>query len=324
MQTQLQEAVWRYTREHSNADGLALSPVPGLRMMCVDSPREKLQSTYRPLICLILQGSKHLLVGRQAVVCREGESVIVGADMPVTGQVVEASRDRPYIAIAVELDMPLLAELADQLRDNKPAPVSLAQTLFLQPTSQTILECGIRLMRLIGQPDAIHVLHPGLLRELHYWLLAGPHGAQLRAMASPQSSASRLGRAVALLRQDFRERIPVEKLAAAAAMSLTAFHRRFKELTSLTPGQYQKRLRLIEARRLMLYEGANATSAAFRVGYESVSQFTREYSRMFGAPPRQHSRATARVRALPVHDQDASAGTVKSGSVPKLASQRLA
>ena len=302
MEEALKDAVRRYANQHSNADGLALSPVPGLRVMCVDSARGKLQSTYRPLVCLILQGAKHLLVGQQERLCREGESVIVAADMPVIGQVVQATPERPYIALAVELDMALLAELADGV-DGLPAGTrSHVQTLFVQSTDEAVLDCGIRLMRLIGRPEAIPVLHPGLMRELHYWLLSGPHGSRLRALAAPDSGASRLGRAIALLRSEFRDKLPVERLAGTAAMSLTAFHKQFKELTSLTPGQYQKRLRLIEARRLMLYEGRSASAAAFEVGYESVSQFTREYGRLFGAPPGRDSRSAARVRGLFAQD----------------------
>jgi AraC-like DNA-binding protein len=302
MDEALKDAVRRYANQHSNADGLALPPVPGLRMMCVDTPRGKLQSTYRPLVCLILQGAKHLLVGRQERLCREGESVIVGTDMPVVGQVVQATPERPYIALAVELDMALLAELADDADGLPAGTLSHAQTLFVQDTDEAVLECGIRLMRLIGRPEAVPVLHPGLMRELHFWLLSGPHGPQLRAIAAPDGSTSRLGRAIALLRREFRDKLPVERLAEAAAMSLTAFHKHFKDITSLTPGQYQKRLRLIEARRLMLYEGRSASAAAFEVGYESVSQFTREYGRMFGAPPKRDSRSAARVRGLFARD----------------------
>lgn len=302
MQDALKDAVRRYANEHANADGLALPPVPGLHMMCVDSPRGKLHSTYTPLVCLVLQGAKHLLVGRQERLCLEGQSVIVGADMPVTGQVVQATPERPYMALAVELDLALLAELADQSGRAPVATVSHAQTLFVQDTAEALLDCGIRLMRLIGRPEAIPVLHPGLMRELHFWLLTGPHGAQLRALAAPDGTASRLGRAIALLRAQFRDKLPVERLAQAAAMSLTAFHKHFKEMTSLTPGQYQKRLRLIEARRLMLYQGLTASAAAYEVGYESVPQFTREYGRMFGAPPRRDVRSAERVGGLIAQD----------------------
>lgn len=298
MQDELKDAIRRYSAEHANSDGLALPPVPGLRMMCVDSPRGKLHSTYRPLVCLVLQGAKHLLVGTQQSMCLAGQSVIVSADMPVTGQVIEASARNPYMALAVELDMALLRELGDGLAATAAAAVPHTRTLFLQKTEDAVVDCAIRLMRLIAKPDAIPVLHAGLMKELHYWLLTGPHGTELRAIAARESISSRIGRAIAILREDFRDRIPVERLADAAAMGLTAFHRHFKELTSLSPGQYQKRLRLIEARRLMLYEGVSATAAAFEVGYESVSQFTREYGRMFGAPPKRHNRSATTVGGL--------------------------
>jgi AraC-like DNA-binding protein len=151
------------------------------------------------------------------------------------------------------------------------------------------------LCSLLDRPDAT-LLHPGIKRELHYWLLSGQHGAALRALAAPDSHPSRLAAALAILRDEYRTRVPVERLASAAAMSLSAFHKHFKRMTSLTPGQYQKRLRLIEARRLMLDEGFSATSAAFEVGYESVSQFTREYRRMFQLPPK---RDVSRARPHP-------------------------
>lgn len=252
----------------------------------MDAPRGRLLSTYRPLVCLILQGAKHLLVGRQEQTCVEGQSVIVSADMPVTGQVVKASPARPYAALSVELDMPLLRELADLPSGAAPSTNSISSTLFLQDTDEAILDCSIRLMRLIDTPEAISILQPGMMKELHFWLLASPSGPRLRDMAASDSCASRISRAIAILRSQYRNRIPVERLAGAASMGITTFHKRFRELTSLTPGQYQKRLRLIEARRLMLYEGSSASGAAYEVGYESVPQFTRDYSRMFGAPPK--------------------------------------
>src|SRR5690606_25373218 len=129
-----------------------------LRMMCVDSPRGKLLSTYRPLVCLILQGAKRLLVGRQETLCVAGQSVIVSAQMPVTGQVLHATPQRPYMALAVELDMALLRELADRRADARPSRVTYTQTLFLQETDEAVLDCGVRLMRLIGRPEAIPVL----------------------------------------------------------------------------------------------------------------------------------------------------------------------
>ncbi|WP_159627642.1 AraC family transcriptional regulator [Massilia puerhi] len=297
MNQELRDAVSTYARAHANRDGLALTPVPGLRMMCLDRPGDKLESTYRPLVCLVLQGEKHLLAGRQETLCAEGQAVIVSADLPVTGQVVTASGARPYIALAIELDMALLSELADQLREATPAPPDPAATMLVQDVDAAVLDCAGRLMRLVAHPEAVPILHPGLMRELHFWLLNGTHGRQLRSAMAPEAHPVRLNRAVAMLRLSYRQKLRVEDLAGAASMSLSAFHKHFKDYTSLTPVQYQKRLRLIEARRLMLYEGVTANKAAFEVGYESSSQFTREYARLFGAPPRRDARRPATMAA---------------------------
>jgi AraC-like DNA-binding protein len=141
-------------------------------------------------------------------------------------------------------------------------------------------------MKLLDHPGSAPLLRPGIMQELHYWLLAGPHGTALRDIADPDSYASRLADAITILRAEYTSRVSVEQLASKAGMSPSSFHKHFKHMTSLTPGQYQQRLRLIEARRLMLDEGCSASNAAFEVGYESVSQFTREYGRLFQVPPK--------------------------------------
>lgn len=282
----LKQAVRSYAARHANRDGLALTPVPGLRMMCLEAPRGDLHSVYRPLICLVLQGAKRLTVGSEQKVVSAGQSVIVSADMPVVGRIVRASRSEPYLAIAIELEMTVLREIAAQLGSARGKRPTETRTLFAEDTEAAALDCASRLMRLLDRPEATPLLRPGIMQELHYWLLSGQHGPALAGLADPDSHASRLATAIAILRKEYRSRIPVERLAAAAAMSLTAFHEHFKRMTSLTPGQYQKRLRLIEARRLMLDEGVSASSAAFETGYESISQFTREYRRMFQAPPK--------------------------------------
>jgi len=304
---EIKQAVRDYAGRHANGDGLALTPVPGLRMMCVEAPAGELQSVYRPLVCLVLEGAKRLTVGREERVVTAGRSVIVSADMPVVGRIVQASRSEPYLAVAVELEMAVLRELAAQLGATRPQRPSELRTLFTEDTTASTLDCATRLMRLLDRPDATPLLRPGIVRELHYWLLSGPHGADLRALADPDCHSNRLAAAVAILRSDYRSRVPVERLASAAAMSLSAFHKHFKHMTSLTPGQYQKRLRLIEARRLMLDEGFSASNAAFEVGYESVSQFTREYGRLFRAPPK---RDVLRMRGKPIVAENArQAGT---------------
>jgi AraC-like DNA-binding protein len=285
----LKRAVRSYAAHHANGDGLALTPVQGLRMMCVASPRGTLHSIYRPLVCLVLQGAKHMTVGLDKRVISAGQSVIVTADMPVAGRIVEASPSAPYLAVAIELEMTILRDVALQLGGVRPPRVTQTPTFLTEDTDAEVLSCASRLMRLLDKSDAIPLLRPAILWELHYWLLSGQHGATLRALAAPEGNASRVSKAVAILRQEYRSPLSVELLAAAAAMSLTAFHKHFKNMTSLTPGQYQKRLRLIEARRLMLDEGFSATNAALEVGYESVSQFSREYSRLFQMPPKRHA-----------------------------------
>ena len=211
----------------------------------------------------------------------------------MTGRVVVASQTQPYIALAVELDFAVMRQLMAEL----PVPSGRAATaadasasLWVGDSDAAALDCGLRLMRLLDRPDSIPALYAGILKELHYWLLCGRHGAVLRRLALPDSHAQRIAAAVQLLRQGFRQPLLVEHLAAAASMSASAFHRRFKAMTTLTPIQFQKQLRLVEARRLMLNEGRAASRAAGEVGYESVSQFTREYARMFGAPPRRDVR----------------------------------
>lgn len=286
----LRRVVEAYAAGRADRDGRVETPVEGLRIMYVDSPRGALHSTYRPLICLVLQGAKRLSVGREERVVSAGQSIIVSADMPVIGTILQPSAEAPYLAVAVELDMGILRETGAQLDIANAVPPSGQRTLFVQATDRMALDCAERLLRLIDRPGAVPLLRPGILRELCYWLLTGPDAAQLRALADVNSHWSRLAAAIAILRAEFRSRVPVERLAVTASMSLTAFHKHFKYLTSLTPGQYQKRLRLIEARHLMFHEGASASSAAFSVGYESVSQFTREYRRMFNQSPKRDVR----------------------------------
>ncbi|CAD5275786.1 MULTISPECIES: AraC family transcriptional regulator [Halomonadaceae] len=282
----LKQAVQTYAKRHANSDGLALTSVPGLRMMCVEAPAGDLQSVYKPLVCLVLQGAKRILVGKQQAVLSAGESVIVSADMPVVGRIVQASTEEPYLAVAVELDRAILRELAAHIGSAHAQQLPEIPTLFAEDSEVEVIDCVSRLMKLLDRPDSAPLLRPGIMQELHYWLLSGPQGAALRDIADPDSYASHLADAIALLRAEYTSRVSVEQLAAKAGMSLSSFHKHFKHMTSLTPGQYQQRLRLIEARRLMLDEGCSASNAAFEVGYESVSQFTREYGRLFQTPPK--------------------------------------
>ncbi|HLS67838.1 MAG TPA: AraC family transcriptional regulator [Kiloniellales bacterium] len=298
----LKAAVRAYAACNATTDGIALTPLPGVRMMCRETPSGDIHAVYKPMVCVVLQGAKHMIVGRQERIVTAGQTVIVSADMPVVGRILRASREQPYLAVSVELEMATLRELAAHTRGVRPQAPADRCTLFTEDTEAAVTDCIQRLIRLLDRPEDAWLLSPGILRELHYWLLAGPHGPALLSMADPDGHAERLSAAIVILRDEYRLRIPVERLASAAAMSLSAFHKHFKSMTSLTPGQYQKRLRLIEARRLLLEEGFTASNAAFEVGYESVSQFTREYGRLFEAPPKRDALRYRRPAAALLED----------------------
>jgi AraC-like DNA-binding protein len=282
----LKQAIRIYADQHANEDGLATTPITGVRMMRRYGPTGPMRSVYKPLICLVLQGAKTLAVGNEVHEFTAGQSQILRVDRPVVGRVTRASQREPYLALAVELDMGVVRDINAHVNLAGQAPASARSALFIEDTDAATLDCAKRLMRLLDRPDAIPVLRPSIVNEMHYWLLAGRHGAAVREMALVNSAAERVTRAIAIIRSEYNRSIEIERLASAAGMSTSSFHRHFKAVTSLSPVQFQKQLRLIEARRLMVSEGFGASRSAFEVGYESVSQFTREYARMFGAPPR--------------------------------------
>ncbi|WBS03039.1 AraC family transcriptional regulator [Pseudoduganella sp. SL102] len=293
--TTLLDAVRRHADLHTDASGLGISPIPGLMTVRAFAPSGLQHAIARPIVCLVVQGSKNVTMGTTSVDFSAGESLLITADVPIVSQVTQASLAAPYLSLVLELDPALIAELGVQMGA---APEETHVPVRVDTTDAEAADAALRLLRLLERPAAVPVLHAQLVRELHYWLLAGRHGAALRRLGWPNGPAQRVARAVALLRKDFARTLPVERLADVAGMSLSSFHQHFRAVTSLSPLQFQKQLRLIEARRLMLAEGASASSAAFAVGYESVPQFTREYGRLFGTTPVRDAR-TARERLAP-------------------------
>lgn len=279
----LLDAVRRYVEANANATGVAQTPVPGLTTICSTTPSGLIHAMPNPLICLILQGTKEVTLGTQTYTFQAGDSLLITADVPTVSQITQASADVPYLSIVLDLDPAVIAELSLQMKPQQAtvdAPVKAAER-----TDAEVVEAALRLMRTLDFPDCVPVLYAQRVRELHYWLLVGRHGAAIRRLGWAEGQAHRVARAVAVLRADFKQSLPVDQLAATAGMSPSSFHRHFRAVTSLSPLQFQKNLRLIEARRMMMAEGTSASSAAFNVGYESVSQFNREYARMFGLPP---------------------------------------
>lgn len=275
-------------RRHADADpdGVAATPIPGLVLMRVFGPTGLTKALYRPVLCLVLQGAKEVTAGAEVHRFAAGRALVVGADIPVSSRVVEASRAAPYLALALALDLGVMRDVMAELAAAPPPPPSGREpAILVDDTDAAVADCASRLVRLLDRPAAVPVLRAPIVTEMHYWLLAGRHGAAMRRLALPDGPAARVARAVAILRAGFAGHLPVERLAAAAGMSPSSFHQHFKAVTTLSPLQFQKHLRLLEARRLMLNEGHGATRAAFAVGYESASHFTRDYARMFGTAP---------------------------------------
>lgn len=275
-------AVRRHADACADSTGVAATPIAGLSTIRATAPSDLAYAISRPLVALVVQGSKHVTMGTRGFAFSAGESLLITADVPTVSQITRASIAAPYYSLVLELDTAIVAELVAEM---KPGLVRDHARVRVDSTDAEVADAALRLIRLLDRPASIPVLEAQLLREMHYWLLAGKHGAAMRHLGWPDGHVQRVARAVAILRTDYAQPLPVERLAAAAGMSPSSFHQHFRAVTSLSPLQFQKHLRLVEARRLMLSEGKTASNAAFDVGYESVSQFNREYSRMFGQPP---------------------------------------
>lgn len=290
----LLDAVRRHAEAHHRPDGVAPTAISGLTTIRALGPSDLVYAISRPIACLVVQGAKLVTLGTQAFPFAAGDSLLITADVPTMSQITRASIAAPYYSLVLELDPAVIADLSAEM---KTAPAADEAAVRVDPTDAEVADAALRLMRLLDRPASVPVLQAQLVREMHYWLLAGRHGAAIRRLGWPDGHLQRIARAVAVLRADYARPQPVERLAAVAGMSPSSFHQHFRTVTSLSPLQFQKHLRLIEARRLMLAEGVNASNAAFRVGYESVPQFTREYGRLFGQPPVRDARAV-RARTL--------------------------
>jgi AraC-like DNA-binding protein len=272
----------RYADVFADPMGVARTPITGLTVIRATSTSELQYAVSKPLACLVVQGAKHVAMSSLSYSFGAGDSLIITADVPTVSQITRASIVAPYLSIVLDLDPSIISALSVEM---KAVPIGDATPVRVEPTDAPVAEAALRLLRLLDRPASVPILQSQLVREMHYWLLAGRHGPAIRRLGLTNSYAQRVGRAIALLRAEFAQPLRVERLAAEAGMSASSFHAHFKAATSLSPLQFQKQLRLIEARRLMIAKGFSSGNAAFAVGYESAHQFTREYARMFGRPP---------------------------------------
>jgi len=294
LSTDLLEAVTRYTNAQTG-DSPFVTAVEGLTILRSEGEERPGHMVIKPALCIVVQGAKWTMFGSRRFDYRVGQALVVSVEMPAVGRVTEASPTKPFLGVIIELDLGVMREIMAGFDDPPRARGVVDKGVLVTNFEGPLADCALRLVRLLATPPAIPVLYPAIMREICYWLLTGPHGGEIAAMTLANSHAQQVVAAMYALRDRFAEPVRIQELANMARMSPSAFHRTFKALTSMTPLQYQKRLRLLEARQLIVSTAVNVETAAFQVGYQSPSQFSREYARMFGAPPR---RDVADLRVL--------------------------
>ncbi|MBB4099345.1 AraC family transcriptional regulator [Sphingomonas kyeonggiensis] len=271
----------------ANGGGEGYFPIPNAGLHIIRAFHEMDNHyVYQPSLCITLQGGKEILIGDETLSYGPMQCLVVGLDLPACGRIVTASPNEPFIGITVEFDIAIMREVLDKLDAPVVASTDPVRSMFVADVDGALADCVLRMVRLTETPQAIPILYPALMREFYYWLLSGPNASDLWRQAVPDTHLERIGRAIHLLRQNFSQTLRIERLAEAANMSPSSFHQHFKALTAMSPLQFQKQLRLLEAKRLLTAEAINVAEAAYQVGYESPSQFSREYSRTFGIAPK--------------------------------------
>ncbi len=262
-----------------------IEPLPGLRLRRASSPTELGPGVSEPDFCVIAQGSKEILLGDSLYRYDPARYLIATTALPIASRISEASKGRPYLGLVLRLDPTLVGSVLVEagyptLRGNTDV-----RAIDVSPLDEGLLDAVVRLVRLLDSPREARFLAPLITREIVYRLLLGEQGARLRQIAALGGNTDRIAEAVERIRRDFDKPLRIDEMAQELGMSVSSFHHRFKVVTAMSPLQFQKQLRLQEARRLMLGEDVDAASAGYRVGYHDASQFNREYKRLFGEPP---------------------------------------
>lgn len=283
------------------AEGDTETEIPGLRLYRRSEPSPCNSAAYQPSLVIFVQGQKRINLGKTTHLCDGTNFLLTSIDLPVVSQVTRASKQEPMLGLILKLEMPMVREILSQQEFSLREDSSETRGMAVGVTSIDLLHACIRLVDLLDTPQDIPFLGTLIQREIIYRLLRSPQGKHLRAIATLGDQTHRTAKAVEWLRMNYAKPLRVEELATLARMGVSTLHHQFRSLTAMSPLQYQKQLRLHVARERMLNEGLDAASAAFEVGYESASQFNREYSRFFGTPPMRDikSRRLAGVAATP-------------------------
>jgi len=276
-----------------------ITDVPGLTLTRRTHPMAPASGTYEPSLAVVAQGRKRVDLGHTTFIFDKSRFLLTSLDLPIIGQVIEASEQEPFLCLMLKLEMPLVRELLSREEIPVLEVASDSPAMATGDVTKELLDACCRLMDLVNSPQDIPFLSGLIQREIIYRILQAPAGARLRAIATLGDQSQRTAKAIAWIRTNYAKPLRVEELAQVAGMGVSTLHNHFRALTAMSPLQYQKQLRLHAARGRMLTDGLDAASAAFEVGYESASQFNREYSRFFGQPPMRDIR-TLRSPSSPV------------------------
>lgn len=279
------EKLAKHIEKWANGANQYDTEIPGLRFSRWATPTPPTSYTHNPSICLIAQGRKRVLLGEDSFVYDANHFLISSVDLPIIANIIEASEDKPYLGVIMELDLTEISQLIvdSELTFNQSKEAQ--KGIAVGELSEPLLDAFLRLIELLDEGQSIKILAPIIKREIFYRLLITEQGARLNQIVTAGSHSHQIAKAIDWLKNNFVKPLNVSELAAYSGMSKSAFYTHFRSMTSMTPLQFQKKLRLSEARRLMLTENLDAMATTFKVGYESPSQFSREYSRLFGAPP---------------------------------------
>lgn len=297
-----QHELVEYIKRIVRTDGTA-EPLPGLSLHRSSAPGEPLHSVYDPVFCVIAQGSKEVFLGNERYLYDASHYLIVTANLPVAAHVVEASKAHPYLSLRLKLDPLLVSSVMVEAGHTGLPQRASVRAINVSPLDAELFDAVVRLVRVFDSPAEARFLTPLITREIVYRLLVGEQCDRLRYIVVQNGHTHHIARAIERFRREFDQPLPIEHVAQELGMSVSSFHHHFKAVTAMSPLQFQKRLRLQEARRLMLGEDLDAVSAAYRVGYDDASHFSREYKRLFGLPP---TRDMEQLRGAPRQNSSAA------------------
>ena len=272
----------------------ASKPIKDLYLFRVSTPGEPIHSVYKPSLCVVAQGSKEFFLNDERYVYDPDNYLLVTAELPLVGQVLDASKEQPYLSLLLELDPTLVSSVITEVGDIAPQNDANVKAINVSSLDADLLDAVLRLVRLLDNPSEASFLAPMITKEIIYRLWIDDQRDRLLHIVNSEGNTSLIAKAVELINDNFDQQLRVESIASELGMSVSGFHSHFKEVTAMSPLQYQKRLRLQEARRLLLGGELNATDVAFRVGYNDSSHFSREYKSLFGLPPK---RDVKRIRS---------------------------